>query len=131
MTLELQHLDHVAITVSDIPASIDWYTSVLGLEHRPIVEWGEYPQMVCAGETCLALFPASVKAPKPLSDAERQSRATMRHFAFRVDRANFERAQGRFKELGIECEFADHGVAHSIYIADPDGHTIELTTYEV
>jgi len=55
----------------------------------------------------------------------------MRHFAWRVDRANFERAQGHFRALGIDFESADHGVAHSVYISDPDGHRIEITTHEV
>jgi len=48
-----------------------------------------------------------------------------------VDRANFEAAQARFGELGIEFESADHGIAQSVYISDPDGHRIEITTYEV
>lgn len=57
--MKVQHIDRVAITVSDIERSVEWCTRVLGLEHRPIVDWGGYPQMVCAGETCLALFPPS------------------------------------------------------------------------
>ncbi len=55
----------------------------------------------------------------------------MRHFAWRVNRTNFELAQERFCELGVEFESADHGMAHSVYITDPDGHRIEITTYEV
>jgi catechol 2,3-dioxygenase-like lactoylglutathione lyase family enzyme len=55
----------------------------------------------------------------------------MRHFAFRVDRENFEAAQKAFRDQGIEFEFADHGPAQSVYISDPDGHTVEITTYEV
>jgi catechol 2,3-dioxygenase-like lactoylglutathione lyase family enzyme len=130
VTFTLQHLDHVAITVADIPASIGWYTRVLGLEHRAMA-WDGPPQMLFAGETCLALFPASVNDPRPLSDEEKRARLTMRHFAFRVDRENFEAAQRVFREQGIEFEFADHGPAHSVYISDPDGHTVEITTYEV
>ena len=26
--------------------------------------------------------------------------------------------------------FSDHGLSHSIYLRDPDGHQIELTTYD-
>ena len=26
---------------------------------------------------------------------------------------------------------SDHGACHSVYFDDPDGHQIELTTYEV
>jgi catechol-2,3-dioxygenase len=55
----------------------------------------------------------------------------MRHFAFRADRANFEAAQETFRERGIAFEFADHGICHSVYVSDPDGHRVEITTYEV
>lgn len=125
---EVQRLDHVAITVSDTARSIRWYSEVLGLEHSSA--WEGDPQMMCAGDTCVALFSASGPGVV-VSDDDKRSKLTMRHFAFRVDRANFEKAQGDFREQGIGFEFADHGACHSIYITDPDGHAIELTTYEV
>jgi catechol 2,3-dioxygenase-like lactoylglutathione lyase family enzyme len=128
--MKVQNIDHVAITVSDVPRSIEWYTRTLGMEHRPVVEWGDYPQMVCAGDTCLALFPSSGSAT-PMSDDDRSRRFTMRHFAFAVNRENFELAQKEFAEQGIEFEFADHGVCHSLYISDPDGHRVEITTWEI
>jgi catechol 2,3-dioxygenase-like lactoylglutathione lyase family enzyme len=126
--MELQHIDHVAITVSDLARSLAWYRDVLGLERRFEDEWGDVPTMVCAGETCVALFPSD--GPNPRQVAVRET-VSMRHFAFRADRANFEVAQARFRELGIEAESADHGIAQSVYISDPDGHRIEITTYEV
>jgi len=126
--VKLQQIDHVAITVSDLARSLAWYRDVLGLERRFEDEWGDVPTMMCAGETCVALFPSDV--PNPQQVAVRET-VSMRHFAFRVDRANFEAAQARFRELGIEFEPADHGIAQSVYISDPDGHQIEITTYEV
>jgi catechol 2,3-dioxygenase-like lactoylglutathione lyase family enzyme len=53
------------------------------------------------------------------------------HIAFRDDRASFEAAQGSLASSEVEFRFSDHGSAHSIYFDDPDGHLIELTTYEV
>jgi catechol 2,3-dioxygenase-like lactoylglutathione lyase family enzyme len=129
--MKVQHIDHVAISVSDIERSIEWYTSVLGLEHRPVVEWGEYPQMVCAGDTCIALFPPGDHGAREMSEIDKRSRLTMQHFAFKVDAANFQRAQDEFGSTGIDFRFADHGICHSVYIKDPDGHTIEITTYEI
>jgi catechol 2,3-dioxygenase len=128
--MKVQQIDHVAITVSDIERSIEWYTRVLGLEHRPVVEWGGYPQMVCAGETCLALFPAP-KSAQPIPNEEKHQQLTVTHFAFRVDAENFALARERFQELALKSDFADHGVCHSLYINDPDGHRIEITTYEL
>ncbi len=125
--LRLQHIDHVAITVRDLKRSLDWYTSVLGLKRRFADVWGDVPTMVCAGDTCVALFPATSSEPKPPPDRDTLS---MRHFAFRVDAQGFALAQARFREEGIPFTFEDHAVSHSIYIADPDGHRIEITTYE-
>jgi catechol 2,3-dioxygenase-like lactoylglutathione lyase family enzyme len=127
-SIRLQHIDHVAITVRDIPRSIEWYTKTLGLEHRSM--WDGEPQMLVAGDTAIALFSVDGKGIA-LSDDEKAQRFTMQHFAFRVDRANFERAQEEFREQGIAARFADHGVCHSVYISDPDGHAIEITTYEI
>jgi catechol 2,3-dioxygenase-like lactoylglutathione lyase family enzyme len=126
--VHLQHLDHVAISVRDIDRSIEWYADTLGLEKRSA--WDGEPVMMCAGETCLALFSADGPGIE-MPEAQRQSHLTVRHIAFRVDRTNFDRAQVEFREHETGFRFADHGVCHSVYINDPDGHTIELTTYDV
>jgi len=126
--MKLEHIDHVAITVSDLGRSLMWYRDVLGLERRHAEAWGDVPTMMCAGETCVAPFPSDVAEPQRV---DARTTASMRHFAFRVDRENFAAAQERFRELGIEFEAADHGIAQSVYIADPDGHRVEITTYEV
>jgi catechol 2,3-dioxygenase-like lactoylglutathione lyase family enzyme len=82
---------------------------------------------MCAGGSCVALFPVE-GVPK---GAPGRDSLVMRHFAWRVDRPNFRKARERFQELGIGFEEADHGIATSVYISDPDGHRIEITTYEV
>ena len=55
----------------------------------------------------------------------------MRHIAFRTNRRNFKKAELELTERKIEFESQDHDLAHSIYFRDPDGHQIEITTYEV
>ena len=134
--MKLQHIDHVAITVTDLARSLAWYRDVLGLERRHEEEWGDVPTMMCVptdarlgvGETCVALFPSASPEPEPV---DVRATVSMRHFAFRADGENFEAAQTRFRELGIEFESADHGIAQSVYIANPDGHEIEITTYDL
>jgi len=53
------------------------------------------------------------------------------HIAFRVDRQNFEAAQQALDDRRIPYHCEDHGVSHSVYFSDPDGHVLELTTYEL
>jgi catechol 2,3-dioxygenase-like lactoylglutathione lyase family enzyme len=126
--MKLQHIDHVAINVSDLQRSIEWYRDVLGLERRFQDAWGEVPTMMCVGETCVALF---VSTGPDQGAVAQPATGSLHHIAFRVDRDNFEAARQRFGDLGIELRSADHGIAQSVYVADPDGHRIEITTYDV
>ena len=105
-----------------------WYREVLGLERLFEDVWGEYPAIVGKGTTAVALFPVEGDDPKP---SPTRDVLAMRHLAFRADQENFFEAQAELTRRGIEFEFQDHVVAHSIYFHDPDGHRIEITTYEV
>lgn len=128
MPISIQHIDHIALTVRDVERSTRWYCEVLGLEHRYPGMWAGVPAMVFCGETGLALFPASTAEPQPPPGREA---IAMQHFAFRADRAGFETAQAELHERGIAFVFQDHDISHSIYFHDPDGHQIEITTYDL
>jgi len=123
----LRRIDHVALTVRDVERSIAWYRDVFGLERRHEETWGDYPVMMFAGDTALALF----QARGPVQDApDHGSTAIMRHLAFQVDRSNFMKAQETLRTLDIAFSFEDHAISQSIYLRDPDGYELEITTYE-
>lgn len=124
---KIDHLDHVALAVKDLKRSAQWYQEVLGLERRYQEAWGDVPTMLCAGNTCIALFPTATPQPAP---APSDNTIAMRHLAFRVNRKNFEQAQKELQNRVIAFAFEDHEIAQSIYFSDPDGHRLELTTYE-
>ena len=124
--MQLEGIDHVAMGVCDVERSAKWYTEVLGFERLHEGVWGGVPTFVGKGNTGIALFPASQEA-KP--SAHREIR--MLHLAFRADHKNFLVAQRELKKHGIKFEFQDHEISHSIYFRDPDGHQLEITTYEL
>lgn len=119
-------IDHVALAVRDVARSVEWYQEVLGLERRHQDVWGDFPAIVAAGDTSLALFPVQTDSPKPRPGRDVLA---MRHLAFRVSAENFARARRQLAARGIAVEFQDHQIAQSIYFHDPDGHEIEITTY--
>jgi catechol-2,3-dioxygenase len=49
----------------------------------------------------------------------------------RANREHFLAAQRDLTSRGIAFNFQDHEISHSIYFRDPDGHELEITTYEV
>lgn len=125
--MNLEGLDHIALAVQDVEQSVKWYVEVLGLERQHEGVWNDVPQFVGKSATGLALFP--LRAPENSSGETEPVRVL--HFALRANRENFQRAQKEFKQRGIAFRFEDHDIAHSIYFRDPDGHNLEITTYEV
>src|SRR5438128_1710594 len=82
-----------------------------------------------SGSTAIALFPT--RNHDSQTTATRAAEISMLHLAFRADRKNFLIAQGELKNRGIKFHFQDHEICHSIYFRDPDGHELEITTYEL
>ncbi len=121
----IECLDHVAVRVTDMERSRQWYESVLGLTYYQLEEWGAIPVFLLAGTTGIALFPADPNTTTP----DRNSRhVKLDHFAFRLSNEDFNKAREHYNSLGISYEFQDHHYFHSIYTHDPDGHIVELTT---
>jgi catechol 2,3-dioxygenase-like lactoylglutathione lyase family enzyme len=125
----VSHIDHVAVSVRDLDSSVQWYQAVLKLEMRFQEVWKGEPVMLCAGDTCLALFQA--EASRIGLSPDKKMSLGLRHIAFRVSQEGFQKFQTELRERGIVFRFEDHEVSHSIYFSDPDGHQLEITTYEI
>jgi catechol 2,3-dioxygenase-like lactoylglutathione lyase family enzyme len=90
--------------------------------------WNGIPTLIGKAATAIALFPICDRDSRPAAHAVEIG---MLHLAFRADRNNFLVAQDELKRRGIKFEFQDHEISHSIYFRDPDGHELEITTYEL
>ena len=124
--MQLEGIDHIAMGVRDIERSANWYIDVLGFERLHEGMWNGVPTFIGKGNTGIALFPAS---HEPKASQHREIR--MLHLAFRASHKNFLAAQRELEKRDIKFEFQDHEIAQSIYFCDPDGHQLEITTYEV
>ena len=72
------------------------------------------------GSRCSPGTPRPSASPDPL-----------RHVAFRTSRRGLDAATAELRARGVAFEERDYGVAWSIYMPDPDGHLVEITTDEV
>ena len=123
---ELERIDHVALAVRDVERSANWYTDTLGFERRYEGMWNDIPVFIGKGQVAIALFPSDNN-----KNFEMPKRSGILHFALWADRKNFLASQEELTRRGIAFHFQDHEISHSIYFSDPDGHQIEITTYEV
>lgn len=129
--MKLEGIDHLALTCRDPAASLAWYARVLGFEQVYAEHWNGVPLFARLGATCLALFPV-----RPELENREPAGAfcgpRMDHFALRAAAyADFTAAQAELKTREITFTFEDHEISHSIYFRDPDGHVVEITTYDV
>jgi catechol 2,3-dioxygenase-like lactoylglutathione lyase family enzyme len=62
MMVELEALDHVGLVVSDMSRSVRWYQEVLGLRRAHEEAWGDFPAVLEANGSGVALFPNELAA---------------------------------------------------------------------
>jgi catechol-2,3-dioxygenase len=117
--MKIKGLDHVALTVQNLQTSIDWYRQVLQLEIVDFPAWKDRPVMLRGGNGMLALFEYSDDRPKDTS---------IFHVAFSIDQNNYQAFIRHFQAKEIPYYEEDHHYFLSIYLIDPDGYKIELTT---
>ena len=115
-------LGHIVLNVSNIDASLEFYSKVVGLE---VVTRNEERKIafMSLGEQHhdLALI------QRGGSDKADPNQPGLVHFAWRV--GDFPALQAAHAELtgaGIELEPIQHNITNSLYIKDPDGHVVEL-----
>lgn len=123
--IHLEQIDHVALRCASLEATKKWYVSILGFEHVFPDHGGGVPVILRLGSTFLTLFPRKEnEQPSPNAQAC--------HLALRAPTyANFRSAQSELQNRGVAFQFRDHEIAHSIYLSDPDGFLLEITTYDL
>lgn len=125
-------LDHVAIHAADVARSEAFYTRVLGLVNQYPGQWDSSPTILMHPDsaTGVAIFRATQHdEPGPPEHDDRPA-GTIDHFAFRTSRAGWEAYRQRLGSLGIDHEERRFGISTSIFVRDPDGILVEVTTYQ-
>jgi catechol 2,3-dioxygenase-like lactoylglutathione lyase family enzyme len=122
-------IDHIILNTNDLPASVDFYTNILGFAHDG--EDGPFTVVRVSEDFTLQLAPWGTKGNE--------------HYAFAMSRADFDAAFERMKENEIPYGDSFHTVGNNsgpgnesgargpgptIYMFDPNHHLIEIRTYE-
>ncbi|MEE1800767.1 VOC family protein [Streptomyces sp. NPDC101062] len=119
--------DHLVLNVTDIERSLAFYTGPLGLEPVRVEEWragqAPFPSVRVSPTTVIDL----IKGP-----AGRPEGSNVDHICLVVEPLDWQQVidSGDFTVLdGPGERFGARGTAISLYVADPDGNTVELRWY--
>ncbi len=125
--MRIDHLDHLVLTVSDIRVSCTFYRRVLGVD---VVTFGDNQTALKFGVQKINLH----QAGKEIKPYARQPTAGSADFCLIVEAAITE-VVAHLQRLGVAIELGPVertgavGAMRSVYIRDPDGNLIELSTY--
>lgn len=127
--MRVASLDHLVITVQDIPQTIKFYVEILGMTE---VTFGDNRKALSYGQQKINLhkfgeeFEPKAAAPLPGSadlcfiiDGE------LEEFIEHLNDNNIEILQGPVSRTGAL------GVLNSVYVRDPDQNLIELSSYSL
>jgi glyoxylase I family protein len=131
---QLAGTHHVALTVTDIDASLAWYRDVLGFEHVPQLDY-KHPDG--GGHGVVTIEPRSqtvlVLHHHDANERERftESRTGLDHVCFAVpDREAMEAWQRRFEQLGVAFSpIAEQAGVLILVFRDPDNIQLELGAF--
>jgi len=121
----IQGLDHIAIAVSNIPSSVDFYHRLLGFRIVDSRDMEAYPyfwlNFGVAQNLTLSLNPKIT--PKSLGLSFDYPRVP--HMAFCASELEISHLRQKLQQEGVEV----HGDDTEIYFTDPDGNGIEVTCW--
>lgn len=121
--LHVTGLDHIVLRCTDVERSLAFYCDTLGLEPERLDEWrrGEVP------------FPSVRISPEVVIDlfAAARDGLNMDHVCLVIEPTDLDAVAAAFPgSTRADGLYGAQGYASSVYIADPDGNTIELRSYE-
>lgn len=122
--MQLLRIDHAAINVKNLQATYDWYNRVFGFQ---IIHKWTHTWMI--GNEIIKIGVFERPDASNITGIDRNIIA-IQHFAILTDKAGFDAAVAEIDALGLPHDpVEDTGIALSIFLTDPDGHQVEITTY--
>ena len=134
--MKIDRIHHVAYRCKDAKATVLWYGQMLNMDFVLAIAENEVPStkapdpymhvfLDAGAGNVLAFFELPTQPPM---GRDANTPDWVQHIAFKVkDRAELLAFKAHLEANGVEVlGVTDHGVFHSIYFFDPNGHRLEL-----
>jgi catechol 2,3-dioxygenase-like lactoylglutathione lyase family enzyme len=134
--MKIDRIHHVAYRCRDAKETVQWYRKMLHMDFVLAIAEDEVPStkepdpymhvfLDAGGGNVLAFFELPTRPPM---GRDPNTPEWVQHIAFKVkDRATLLAFKEHLESNGVEVlGVTDHGIFHSIYFFDPNGHRIEL-----
>lgn len=134
--MKIERIHHVAYRCRDARETVEWYRDMLQMDFVLAIAEDQVPStkapdpymhvfLDAGGGNVLAFFELPTQPPM---GRDPNTPTWVQHIAFRVkDRDTLLQFKAHLESRGVEVLGpTDHGMFHSIYFFDPNGHRLEL-----
>jgi catechol 2,3-dioxygenase-like lactoylglutathione lyase family enzyme len=134
--MKVDRIHHVAYRCHDAKETVLWYRRMLNMDFVLAIAENEVPSnkqpdpymhvfLDAGAGNVLAFFELPTQAPM---GRDPNTPAWVQHIAFKVNnRAELLAFKAHLEAQGVDVlGVTDHGIFHSIYFFDPNGHRVEL-----
>jgi len=128
--LQIRDIDHLVLRVQDVAAMVRFYGEVLGCPVQRVDEKIGLVQLR-AGRGLIDLIPVDSEIGRAGGAAPGREGRNLDHFCLRVEPWDAEAIRAHLRAHGVEPgpvaqRFGAEGQGPSMYLADPEGNTVEL-----
>lgn len=137
MSFKIEQIHHVAYRCKDAKETVEWYKKNLNMDFLLAFAENQVPStkepdpymhifLDAGNDNVLAFFELPTK---PEMGRDENTPTWVQHIALRVkDHKTLMNAKEHLESNGVDVlGVTDHGLFHSIYFFDPNGHRLELT----
>ena len=127
MTISMNHIDHLVLTVTDIEQTIQFYCYVLGMTE---ITFGEQRKALQFGNQKINLHPQ----PSQITPRAKQPTPGAMDICF-ITQSSIDKVIANLQKHNINIELGPvqrqgaQGNMTSVYIRDPDDNLIEIAHY--
>ena len=129
----VKEMDHIAMRVKDVDASLRFYHKILGLPTERLDEFRDgkvpFPSVRINADTIIDFF-GSDQEPIGKEGIKNQD-----HFCMVIEPTDMEELKTKLEAMGVGIQagpgkrWGSHGDGISLYIYDPDDNVVELRHY--
>lgn len=127
MKYQIKSLDHLVLTVKDIAKTVEFYTTVLGMQkeifkqNRVALKFGS--QKINLHQLGAEFEPKAYNVKEGSADLCFITQTSVMDFKAYIESLGVKVIEGPIKRTGAMGEI------NSIYVRDPDGNLIEIANY--
>jgi len=131
--MNVKHLDHLNLTVSNLDRTISWYQNLFGFEVKESGVYDGIPwAIIQSGDALLCLYERPTFELKSNDQRRKNEQLGINHFSFRITNEKnwLDKVDKHKPKMYYGGSAVEYPHSRSWYVKDPDSYEIEVVLWQ-